>query len=175
MVGKIAEKDSSNTSKRTVIILGLVAVVAIFVSAIFILHAAPQEIDGIQCNQMEQAVFHIHAHLDIIINGQKHTIPSQIGIMDDRCLYWLHTHDSSGIIHIEAPQQETFTLGQFMDVWNSTKGITLPNDEPKVFVNGQEVTSSYRDVKLLAHDEIVIIYGTVPPTIPSSYQFPLGL
>jgi len=27
-------------------------------------------IDGLQCNEAEQLLFHIHAHLDIIIDGQ---------------------------------------------------------------------------------------------------------
>ena len=56
--------------------------------------ASSPTIDGIQCNTMEQANFHIHAYLDIFINGKHYIVPSQIGIKpDDRCLYWLHTHD----------------------------------------------------------------------------------
>ena len=30
---------------------------------------------------------------------------------------WLHTHALDGIIHIEAPKLQTFTLGQFFAVW----------------------------------------------------------
>src|SRR5919199_923190 len=76
-------------------------------------------IDGIQCNPIEHVAFHIHTHLDIFINGKSFTVPSQIGIKsDERCLYWLHTHDDTGIIHIEAPEKRDFTLGQFFDIWN---------------------------------------------------------
>jgi|GEM_PF-2032138 hypothetical protein len=32
--------------------------------------ATSLKIDGIQCNEAEQFLFHIHAHLDIIIDGQ---------------------------------------------------------------------------------------------------------
>jgi hypothetical protein len=61
--------------------------------------------------------FHIHTHLDIFINGNHYTVPSQIGIKpDDRCLYWLHTHDDNGVIHIEAPEKRDFTLGKFFDI-----------------------------------------------------------
>src|SRR5581483_2176188 len=38
-------------------------------------------IDGIQCNTAEQLLYHIHAHLDIIINGQNYLVNSQIGIV----------------------------------------------------------------------------------------------
>ena len=29
----------------------------------------------------------------------------------------MHTHASDGIIHMEAPKQMTFTLGEFFDIW----------------------------------------------------------
>ncbi len=32
--------------------------------------ASSSKIDGIQCNEAEQLLFHTHAHLDIIIDGQ---------------------------------------------------------------------------------------------------------
>jgi hypothetical protein len=132
-------------------------------------------IDGIGCGSMEYSVFHIHAHLDIIINGQPHPVPAQIGILDNTCLYWLHTHDQSGIIHIEAPMQTKFTLGQFIDIWNSTQNIMLQYGTPKVYVNGNEIPGNYRDIELDAHEEIAMIYGTPPNSIPASYQFPQGL
>ncbi len=33
------------------------------------------EVNGIQCNANEQLLFHIHAHLDIFINGQAIYVP----------------------------------------------------------------------------------------------------
>jgi hypothetical protein len=51
-------------------------------------------------------------------------VPSQIGIPGN-CFYWLHTHDESGIIHIEAPAHREFTLGQFFDIWKKK----LSNDQ----------------------------------------------
>jgi len=87
-------------------------------------HAAALTIDGIGCNSMEQFAMHIHAHIDIIINGAYFLVPSQIGIPSN-CFYWLHTHDESGKIHIEAPMLRDFTLGQFFDIWNKK----LSNDQ----------------------------------------------
>jgi len=137
-------------------------------------------IDGIQCNNVEQLVSHIHAHLDIFINGQPYTIPSQIGITD-KCFYWLHTHDESGIIHIESPVAKDYTIGQFFDIWNKKfsntqilDNIVNGKNTLNVYVNGNKENAgvNYRDIKLKAHDEIAVVYGKPPSTIPSKYNFP---
>src|SRR5215467_7124836 len=145
-------------------------------------HAAALTIDGIGCNSMEQFAMHIHAHIDIIINGAYFLVPSQIGIPSN-CFYWLHTHDESGIVHIEAPTHRDFTLGQFFDIWNKKlsndqifKYVASANNPLNVYINGTKVPdgTNYRDIKLNAHDEIAIIYGTQPSTIPTTYTFPEG-
>jgi hypothetical protein len=147
--------------------------------------AASPSIDNIQCNSMEQAAFHIHAHLDILINGQTYAIPPQIGIIRGKCFYWLHTHDDSGIIHIESPVTRNFTLGQFFDIWNKKfsntqiiNNMVNSKNTLSVYVNGSKINPivNYRDIKLSGHDEIAIVYGMRPanPT-PSKYHFAEGL
>jgi len=75
-------------------------------------------IDGISCDQGEQSTEHIHVHLTIYVNGQVVTVPQRIGIPPGgNCFYWLHTHLTDGVIHVEAPAQGTYTLGEFSDVW----------------------------------------------------------
>ena len=146
----------------------------------------PVAVDGIQCNANEQLLFHIHAHLDIFVNGQLMYIPPQIGIIPDKCIYWLHTHDETGIIHIESPIKADFTLGQFFDLWkrklNNVQGfdnIFNGRDAPAVYINGSKVPNgmNYRNIKLHAHDEIALVYGRSlqPASIPSAYDFPQGL
>lgn len=136
------------------------------------------KVQGVQCDPLEGTVFHIHAHLDVIVDGKSVEVPSGIGIKPNECLYWLHTHNTSGVIHIESPQQTTFTLTQFIQVWYNTPGISpsfeqLTNNDKnfKVFVNGIEFKDSYDKISLHAHDEIVIVSGSVPPSIPSTYAF----
>ena len=104
-------------------------------------------ISGIQCDTEEQDLFHIHAHLDIFVNGHVISIPPEIGIVDDKCLYWLHTHDETGVIHIESPVERDFTLGQFFDVWKGNLNNSKSFDDilggklvPTVYVNGTKVT-----------------------------------
>jgi hypothetical protein len=143
---------------------------------------------GISCDSMEHFIMHIHAHLDIFINGNPYQVPSQIGIVPNQCIYWLHTHDDTGIIHIESPEKKDFTLGEFFDVWrqkfdnsqifdNKVGNDSSNTNALNVYVNGNRVSNSidYRGIKLNEHDEIAIVYGAPPKMIPKSYQFPEGL
>lgn len=77
-------------------------------------------ISGITCDQTEHLVYHNHTKLVINDkNNQSLTIPAGIGIVPNECIFWLHTHDDSGIIHVESPSKVSFTLGQFLQVWNA--------------------------------------------------------
>jgi len=68
---------------------------------------------------------HVHPHLAIFYNGKQIQVPQFIGFapsLAGSCLYWIHTHDASGVIHIEAPdlsppQGGPFTLGMLFDIW----------------------------------------------------------
>jgi hypothetical protein len=135
---------------------------------------------------MEHFITHIHAHLDIFISGKEFAIPSDIGIIPNKCIYWLHTHDDTGVIYIESPENRNFTLGEFFDIWrqkfsnsqifDNTVGEN-GNNTLNVYVNGKNVTAGndYRQIPINVHDEIAIIYGKSPDSIPSSYKFPEGL
>ena len=62
-------------------------------------------ISGIACNRTEQLVYHIHAHIDVFVNGSRVQVPAYIGIDPTfHCIYWLHTHSNDGLIHIESPR-----------------------------------------------------------------------
>ena len=63
-------------------------------------------------------IFHIHAQLSVYTDGKKQTVPAQVGIdPKSQFLASLHTHDNTGVIHMEAVQPFPFKLGQFFDVW----------------------------------------------------------
>jgi hypothetical protein len=73
---------------------------------------------GLPRLQMEADAYHIHQHLDLYVNGRHLTVPALIGInLRQRYLDPLHTHDPSGIIHIESPTRTDYTLGQFFAAW----------------------------------------------------------
>lgn len=108
--------------------------------------------------------FHIHPHLQILINGQEEVIPANTGI-NGLCMNSIHTHDATGLLHVEAPVQKDFTLGDFFAVWDktfskeqildykadATHAITLS-------VNGKE-DDSYENYIFKDKDQIVINYG----------------
>ncbi|NHI03789.1 hypothetical protein DYY67_0859 [Candidatus Nitrosotalea sp. TS] len=184
---KKTPNNKGSKSKNKLIAIGIIAAIAAGVA--YYLHESDNTvdkafaaIDGIPCETQEYTTYHVHAHLDVFVNGQHITVPQYVGIMAGGpnnqqfvCLYWLHTHDTTGIMHIESPQETNFTLNQFLDVWKKTSTGALPDGEPIIFVNGQEVSTNLESTELHAHDELAIVYGTAPPNIPSFYQFPEGL
>jgi len=82
----------------------------------------------IECNSKEHFDLHIHTKLVIMIDSQLYPIPANIGIVPEKCIYWLHTHDNSGIIHIESPIKINFTLGQFLHIWKLFDNSDIVHD-----------------------------------------------
>lgn len=146
---------------------------------------ASTTIDGIPCDTNEQLAVHYHAHLAILIDGTEATLPAGIGIdQTTQCLYWLHTHATDGVIHIEAPQAAAarkFTLGDFFDVWkqplSSTQvGATVLTKDQKLemFVDGKAYTGSPRNIVLGTHTLVVLEVAPPEVTPPPSFTFPTG-
>jgi len=125
----------------------------------------------------EGTVEHIHAHVDVIINGRPEAVPSGVGIDRARRLISpLHTHDASGIVHIESPVKRAFSLGEFFAEWQVSLsadniGALRAGDGKslRVFVNGHLQTGNPAAITIGAHDEIAIVCGE---TVPATYAFP---
>jgi hypothetical protein len=133
-------------------------------------------VDGIQCLGAEQLAYHIHAHLAVYVNGASRTLPAAIGIpgaviqntpqgpvagATGSCIYWLHTHTTDGVIHIESPTQRVYTLGNFFDEWGKVTAL----------VNGKPWTQDPRQIPLNPHDVIQLDVGTAtPPFQPISFD-----
>jgi len=71
---------------------------------------------ALSCTLDSLTKFHIHPHLQIVVNGKNEIIPANVGITVD-CMRPIHTHDTSGEIHVESPEEIDFTLGDFFAVW----------------------------------------------------------
>jgi hypothetical protein len=90
----------------------------------------------------EFVFLHVHAHLDVFVNGKKVLVPAGIGIDTHApavrrfrapdgttgyggisppcarpCISPLHTHFDDGILHTEAKQHAFNRLGQFFTEW----------------------------------------------------------
>lgn len=134
----------------------------------------PPAIDGITCTS-KPIVLHEHVLLTLYDNGQRVTIPAGIGLYNNTCAYWLHTHDSSGIVHIESPVRQEFTLGEFFDVWGQplSKSIVGPfvSNNVTFYVNGTRFTGNPRNLVLHNHDCITIEIGKKHIAPVTHYDF----
>ena len=140
-------------------------------------------VDGIACDTTTP-VQHIHVHLTLIANGQQRAIPIAVGVGNPfiiqnfvvaaGCYYWLHTHDATGIVHIEAPVTTTFNLGQFFDIWGqplSSGNVAGLTGTVTAYVDSTLYTGDLAAIDFQEHRQITLIVGTVPDTIPM-YAFP---
>jgi hypothetical protein len=147
-----------------------------------------QPVDGIEGSSREMLKVHVHAHLALFNKGQQIAIPYGIGIVKPfqanngfvgmgQGIYWLHTHDATGIIHVESPDDRTYTLGQFFDIWGqplTSSEVAGLKGTVRAFVDGKPYSGSPRGIVLGAHTQITLEVGApfVPPPI---YTFPAGL
>jgi len=139
-------------------------------------------VDGVSCNGNEQLVYHVHAHLAVFDNGRLYAVPAGVGIPgavtqqtaqgpvvgSGTCFFWLHTHTTDGIIHIESPSKRVYTLGDFFDVWHQPLSSTVVahlHGKVTTFVNGRAWNRSPRDVPLLSHEDIQLEIGEPAPPV----------
>jgi hypothetical protein len=151
-----------------------------------------QQIDGITCQAGEQVLFHIHAHLTILVHGAPRRVPAGIGIAPPyeveqtpsgafvagaTCFMWLHTHSADGIIHTESPIDRTYTLGDFFDIWGQPLGhaqVGSAHGAVTALFNGRVFTGNPRQIPLVAHAQIQLEVGR-PLIAPEKITFPKGL
>jgi len=139
----------------------------------------PAPAASVPCGPGEVLTRHEHAHLTILIRGQIKTVPAFIGITASQ-ICWLHTHDTSGIIHIEAGDARTFTLGDFLAVWRQPLSqTTIDGDRVG---NGESIQATVNQVPehgdltaivLTNREDIVLQLG--PPFLTlQPYVWPPG-
>jgi hypothetical protein len=117
---------------------------------------------GVGCNVTEMFGEHLHAHLAIYRGGVPVGIPANVGFVQSGgvvlCLYWLHTHDDSGLIHVEAPSGN-FTLADFFAVWGeplSNTRIGRYTGHVRSYVNGAPYKGAPGSIPLRDGEQIVL-------------------
>lgn len=139
---------------------------------------------GLPMLNSEGVVEHIHAHLDVLVDGKPVAVPAGIGIDEQAgTISPLHDHDTSGVIHVESPAKVPFSLGQFFTEWQVTLsstqlgGLKAGNGNTlRAYVNGKPDAGDPAAVTINAHDEITLVYGPAgaQPKVPNNYAFPQG-
>lgn len=122
---------------------------------------------GLVAETAERLAYHVHAHLDVFINGRHQTVPSGIGIVTSDpavhtgtingqpayggitvpcaqpCISPLHTHAATGILHTESATRANNTLGQFFTEWDvpltpqCVDTYCMPQIRIVMYVNGR--------------------------------------
>ena len=155
---------------------------------------------GLEPERKEHLTYHVHAHLDVFIDGEPIAVPAGIGIeIDDPevqrfeepdgsvsyggitgcrkpCISPLHTHDGTGVIHTESASPEPNRLGQFFSEWgvrlsDSCVGEQCSPEPIAFYVDGKSYKEDPRAIELTGGKEIAIVIGTPPSKIPKTADF----
>ena len=155
---------------------------------------------GLRPERREQLAYHVHAHLDVFVNGKAVKVPAGLGInthdpgvrsgRDQNgatyggirrcarpCISPLHTHDGSGVLHTESPTPTPNRLGQLFVEWgvrldrSCVGGFCRPRAPIAFFVDGRRYFGDPRKVGLADGREIAIVIGSPPAKIPTTSGF----
>jgi len=123
------------------------------------------------CLPNESLFVHIHPWVRILVNEENVSIPAGVGIsnpifqgtlaVSGTCFEPIHTHDASGIIHIEAPANTTYTLGDFFKVWKASfSTVTVDGQKHPIVFNSTDILGFTAD----AHHKVLLLVDGSPST-----------
>lgn len=163
-----------------------------------------QPIDGVACQPTMSNNYHVHVFVGIYVNGVHYATPDTIGMYHPqpeptnhftiyaKCYYDIHTHDASGIVHVESPDPKhipitgtEYQTKQLFDEWGIA--VSRQNFGPfsgslRVVTSGQVYRggpgngtidrSTYRtwtgdpnQIPLYSHEAIFFEIGPKYPTV----------
>jgi hypothetical protein len=139
-------------------------------------------IDGVQCQQLEQLAHEREVYLQIYIYGHPRAVPGGIGLVSananqtstgvvyqaGQCYYWLHTDAADGVILIDTPNDHSYTLGTFFDIWNRRLGrdhLAIWHAHVTAIVDGKLWIGSPRLIPLRQHETIELAIGKRVPRL----------
>lgn len=170
-------------------------------------------IDAESCSQMAEPTtqLHVHAFVGLYVNGTEEAIPSALGIykpteptsagaksdsyavLTAQCYYHMHTHDYSGLIHIEdSTLAQSWSLSSLpayaklktmFDIWGEaldaqtvasfSGSVAMYVGTPSAKNGKDDVVKSYtpfngdlRTIQLGHHEAVWIVVGTPPAGLP---------
>lgn len=157
--------------RKTILIIGLVILVLLVLLALPSMNSEDSNLavrlssTDIEClNGHQNLVMHHHPNLTINLDGEKDRIPAEIGITSD-CMAEVHTHDSSGKLHVESTEPgKQLLLEDFFTVWDESlnrSGYELT----QATANGQDIETPG---KIILQDGVDIILNYEKSTSTTS-------
>ena len=139
---KILEEVQRKRRQRTLATAIIVAIlVAVIVVAVFFIPRPgpnqvplPPYLDHCVTGSL---FYHSHPTLVVTINGQGVVIPVTF---DAGCPQPLHTHDSTGVLHIETDQNQNYTVGDWFLLWGH-----FDNDKTRAIFNSTQIFNNRVD------------------------------
>lgn len=145
----------------------------------YVIHSNPDNVraqsigSSISQKNNDEIIKHFHVSLNITVDDKPLIVPAKIGMDPPLWKYHgldkygmqsmdmtmpgmapLHTHDTSGTIHVETSIKRNYTLGEFLDTWD---GLEYSGDAVKATVDGQAI-SDFRNHVLKEKEHIILEY-----------------
>ena len=169
---KIPKQKKPFPVKKTRNWILFVLIIGLGIWGLYSLMTSPDSFDTLPASEInigshQNIALHVHSDLEIKIDSESFPIPANIGIQSG-IMRPLHTHDSSGEIHIEGPYARDFTIGEFFQIWNKTFNSTCifencigteSNNTLRMLVNEQE-NFQFENYTMRDGDEIVIEFAS---------------
>ena len=145
----VKKQKSLRKRNRHPMAIALVAVAIAAGVGIYFVAAPSFAAPPFDCIAEQNYYIHVHPYLQIFIENMSVPIPAGVGIVQNgSCLEPIHTHDSSGILHVELSQAESgknWTLGDFFTIWSYTCSVQ-PSDCPVVNGTSRPVVFNQTDI-----------------------------
>ncbi len=151
-----------------------------------------QPVDGITCDTTMSGNYHVHVYLGLYVNGQQVALPAGVGMENPgppgsgggppgfvnaaTCFYHIHTHDQSGVVHIEDPDPSNvpitgtlYTLKNLFDEWGITVSANQfgPFSGPvRVFTSGQVYRGNDTGTNFTTEASDLTYWGSDATTVP---------
>jgi hypothetical protein len=124
--------------------------------------------------------YHVHAQLNVYVDGKQTTVPANLGIdPQGRFISPIHTHDTSGVVHMESTKFYPFTLGEFINVWGvyftdkQLGGYKVGNGNVlQLWVNNKRIADPV-NYQMKPHDVMILGYGK-PGSFPHKKTYAFG-
>lgn len=161
ILGDVKKKRRQRTVTSLVI---AVALIAIIVVAVIFLRPPPNRVPlpdwDSHCVALS-LIYHSHPNLTITINGAN--IPMPGPTFDAGCSQPLHTHDASGVIHVETDVDRNYTLKDWFLLWGH-----FLNDPNYAIFNRTQIFAN----RVVAPHYLVMTVNGVNDTSFENHVFP---